>query len=199
MEMGTSRIRDIVLSLRNFARLDESAMKQAAVEQGLDSTLLILQNRLGLQSFRPAIEMIKHYGNLPPIECYPGQLNQVFLNILANAIDAIDEMSRQRDLKAWQPRIILRTELQADQVVIVMSDNGGGMAADVQAHIFDPFFTTKPVGQGTGMGLAISHKIVSDQHKGSLICQSELGEGTTFVIYLPRKQPLEHHSVCHLA
>ncbi|MGC1306361.1 MAG: ATP-binding protein [Phormidesmis sp.] len=192
MQTGTQRIRDIVLSLRNFSRLDESAMKCAALEEGLDSTLLILQNRLRLQAFRPAIAIFKNYGNLPPIECYPGQLNQVFLNILSNAIDAIDSASQQQNapngMDNWSPQIKLCTAVIDNQAMISIADNGKGIALDIQSRIFDPFFTTKPIGTGTGMGLSISHKIVVEQHKGDLSCVSVPDEGATFYISLPRQQ-----------
>ncbi|MEL7071946.1 MAG: ATP-binding protein [Cyanobacteria bacterium J06581_3] len=198
MQTGTQRIRDIVLSLRNFSRLDESDMKQTTVTEGLESTLLILQSRLSMQAFRPAINLVKQYGELPKIECYPGQLNQVFLNILANAIDAIDSVSHTRKQNnsndhSWIPTITITTDtrlLEKDeqQVVIEISDNGGGMDTPVQQRIFDPFFTTKPVGSGTGMGLSVSHKIVVDGHHGTLECTSRKGTGTTLQIVLPCKQ-----------
>ncbi|MEO0884969.1 MAG: ATP-binding protein [Cyanobacteria bacterium J06648_10] len=198
MQTGTQRIRDIVLSLRNFSRLDESDMKQTTVTEGLESTLLILQSRLSMQAFRPAINLVKQYGELPKIECYPGQLNQVFLNILANAIDAIDSVSHTRKQNnsndhSWIPTITITTdtrlsEKDEQQVVIEISDNGGGMDTPVQQRIFDPFFTTKPVGSGTGMGLSVSHKIVVDGHHGTLECTSRKGTGTTLQIVLPCKQ-----------
>ncbi|MEL6489842.1 MAG: ATP-binding protein [Cyanobacteria bacterium J06621_3] len=198
MQTGTQRIRDIVLSLRNFSRLDESDMKQTTVTEGLESTLLILQSRLSMQAFRPAINLVKQYGELPKIECYPGQLNQVFLNILANAIDAIDSVSHTRKQNnsndhSWIPTITITTdtrlsEKDEQQVVIEISDNGGGMDTPVQQRIFDPFFTTKPVGSGTGMGLSVSHKIVVDGHHGTLECTSRKGTGTTLQVVLPCKQ-----------
>ena len=202
METGTQRIRDIVLSLRNFSRLDESEMKQTTVAEGLESTLLILRNRLNLQAFRPAVSLIKQYGELPSIECYPGQLNQVFLNILANAIDAIDHASHtyaQQDTQLkniranWVPTIIITTNAQQtpsgeEQVSIEISDSGEGMSPELQQSIFDPFFTTKPVGSGTGMGLSVSHKIVVDKHHGKLECISTEHVGTTLRITLPCEQ-----------
>ncbi|MEL6160190.1 MAG: ATP-binding protein [Cyanobacteria bacterium J06623_5] len=188
MENGTQRIRDIVLSLRNFSRLDESDMKETTVEEGLESTLLILQNRLNIQSFRPAIEVVKRYGNVPKIECYPGQLNQVFLNILANALDAVDAASSQKDSADWHPQIILSTHRQEEGVVINISDNGNGIAADARQHVFDPFFTTKSIGSGTGMGLSVSLKIVVDRHGGELSYTSKQNIGTTFTIQLPYRQ-----------
>ncbi|MEL6779075.1 MAG: ATP-binding protein [Cyanobacteria bacterium J06597_16] len=190
METGTERIRDIVKSLRNFSRLDESEMKLADLEEGLNSTLLILQNRLGLQPFRPAIDVVKDYGNLPRIECYPGELNQVFLNILANAIDAIDAIAhaQSKSQAQWQPQLIVKTAVEGAQVLVSIADNGEGIDLSTQSRIFDPFFTTKPVGTGTGMGLSIAHKIVVDRHKGDLSCESLPGEGTTFSIEVPQKR-----------
>ena len=190
MAAGTDRIRKIVESLRNFSRLDESDMKQATLREGIDSTLLILQSRLSLQSFRPEIAVIKRYGDVHPIECYPGQLNQVFLNILANAIDAIDSASHQRDFGNWQPQIAIATKEEQNQIVLSISDNGEGIEPDNQPRIFDPFFTTRPVGQGTGMGLSVCHKIVADRHNGELSCESVPGEGTTFYIKIPLHQKM---------
>ncbi|MEM9090654.1 MAG: ATP-binding protein [Cyanobacteria bacterium P01_F01_bin.53] len=188
METGTQRIGDIVTSLRNFSRLDESDMKQATLREGLDSTLLILQSRLGLQSFRPAVEVVKCYGDIHPIECYPGQLNQVFFNLLVNAIDALDNASHQQDLALWHPQIVIKTEVESAQIVLSITDNGEGIELSSQSRIFDPFFTTKPIGQGTGMGLSICHKIIVDRHKGNLSCESLPGEGTTFYIKIPLQQ-----------
>ncbi|MEL6554698.1 MAG: ATP-binding protein [Cyanobacteria bacterium J06621_11] len=193
METGTDRIRDIVLSLRNFSRLDESDMKEVSIVEGIESTLLILQSRLGIQSFRSAIALKRQYATGPKLACYPGQLNQVFLNVLGNAIDAIDSVSRQQEseqTQTWTPQITVRVEVKAGdsgicQIAIAISDNGEGMDSDVQQRIFDPFFTTKPVGSGTGMGLAVSHKIIVDRHGGQMSCSSKLGEGTTFLIMLP--------------
>ncbi|MGP1381938.1 MAG: ATP-binding protein [Thainema sp.] len=197
MQVGTDRIKEIVLSLRNFSRLDESESKSVDLHQGLDSTLLILQNRLKGNSHRPQIEVIKEYGNLPAISCYPGPLNQVFMNLLANAIDALDEKfaeTQAPDPSSEPPTIRIYTsvihEHQGNQpsqpfVLIQMADNAGGMPPHVQAHLFDPFFTTKPVGQGTGLGLSISYQIITEQHHGQLRCQSTVGEGTQFSILLP--------------
>ncbi|MEL6602553.1 MAG: ATP-binding protein [Cyanobacteria bacterium J06614_10] len=187
MENGTQRIRDIVLSLRNFSRLDESDMKETTVEEGLESTLLILQNRLNMQAFRPAVQVVKRYGNVPKIECYPGQLNQVFLNLLANAIDALDAASTQQR-ESWRPQLVLSTHCQEEGIVITISDNGNGIPTDAQPHIFDPFFTTKPIGSGTGMGLSVSLKIVVDRHGGELSCISKQNLGTTFTLQLPFQQ-----------
>jgi len=207
MQTGTQRIRDIVLSLRNFSRLDESNTKLADISEGIESTLLVLQSRLSIQTFRPAISLTKQYGELPKIECYPGQLNQVFLNVLINAIDAIDSVCNKDEAshqssdrntqtnapktnRAWQPKITITTTTQLtknnrQQINVEIQDNGEGMDTLTQQNMFDPFFTTKPVGSGTGMGLSISHKIVVDRHHGTLECVSEKGVGTTLRITLP--------------
>jgi signal transduction histidine kinase len=197
MKIGTDRIRQIVLSLRNFSRLDESEMKAVDLHEGLESTLLILQNRLKAHADHPGIEVIKDYGELPMVECYAGQLNQVFMNILANAIDAMEEM---RDHKDWniengkwgdrsplpQPQIHLHTEVVApDRVRICIRDNGPGIPAATRERLFEPFFTTKPLGKGTGLGLSISHQIIAEKHGGILACDSEPGKGTEFRIEIP--------------
>ncbi len=192
MKVGTQRIREIVLTLRNFSRLDEADMKPVNIHEGIDSTLLILQSRLKGKSEHPAIEIIKYYGNLPLVECYAGQLNQVFMNILSNAIDALYNYNDKRT-KAENNNnpstITIRTKvLNADGVAISIKDNGPGMSADVKQKLFDPFFTTKPVGQGTGLGLSISYQIVVDKHKGKIECISELGQGAEFLIEIPSRQ-----------
>jgi two-component system, NtrC family, sensor kinase len=186
MQVGADRIREIVLSLRTFSRLDEAEYKAANIHDGIDSTLMILQHRLKAKTDKPAIEVIKAYGELPPVECYAGQLNQVFMNILVNGIDALDS---REDLGMASLKIQIRTELIApDTIRIQITDNGPGMSEEVQQRLFDPFFTTKPVGTGTGMGLSISHQIVTERHKGSLRCRSAPGQGTTFIIEIPRSQ-----------
>ncbi len=189
MRMGAQRILEIVISLRNFSRLDESDMKLVNIHEGIDSTLLILQNRLKPKFNYPQIEIIKEYGNLPLVECYPGQLNQVFLNILINAIDAIDYDNQQREKKKIPIRssqITIKTEQShPDRVMIRISDNGMGITETIKQRLFDPFFTTKPVGKGTGLGLSISYQIIVDQHKGSLRCESSPGKGTEFFIEIP--------------
>jgi two-component system, NtrC family, sensor kinase len=184
MKMGADRIRDIVLSLRNFSRLDESDLKAANLHAGIDNTLLILQHRLKSQNQRPKIEVLKTYGEFAALECYAGQLNQVFMNILSNAIDALED-SLQKD-SSLCPQISIVTEEIDNEVVIRISDNGIGIPQKHLSQLFDPFYTTKPVGKGTGMGLSISYQIVVDRHGGRLECESTPGEGTTFVIYLPR-------------
>lgn len=186
MKFGTDRIQEIVLSMRNFARTD--AVRQAAdINQGLDSTLLLLRHRLQATAERPQIELLKEYGNLPLVHCYPGLLNQVFMNILANAIDALSDAVSQGMLTE-QPRIKIVTEVgDSEQVIIRIQDNGIGMTEAVRSQLFESFFTTKPVGKGTGLGLSISHQVVVDKHGGTLTCTSELGKGTEFAIAIPLK------------
>ncbi|MBN3873561.1 sensor histidine kinase [Nostoc sp. JL33] len=186
MKVGTQRIREIVLSLRNFSRLDESEFKAVDLHEGIDNTLLILQHRLKAIPESPAIEVVKDYSQLPLVECYPGQLNQAFMNILANAIDALEESAQQT-----QPgKIWISTQVTADnRVQIAIADNGSGIPEIVRSRIFDPFFTTKPVGKGTGLGLSITYKIVIEKHHGKMWCDSTLGEGTKFMIEIPVHQP----------
>ncbi len=191
MRSGTDRIRSIVLSLRNFSRLDESDLKAVNLHEGIDSTLLILQSRLNANSQRPEISIIKEYAELPLVECYAGQLNQVFMNILANGIDALDKLSSQRSFEENQQDplwIKIATEvLPENWVSIRISDNGLGIPEELRSRIFDPFFTTKDVGQGTGLGLSISYQIVVEQHGGKLFCESLSNRGISFVIFLPIK------------
>ncbi|WP_442949796.1 sensor histidine kinase [Nostoc sp.] len=188
MEVGSKRIKQIILSLRNFSRLDESERKSVDIHEGIDSTLLILQSRLKNHKIGESINIIKEYGDLPQVECYAGLLNQVFMNILANAIDAIEE-SLVISHPSWvknKGNICIRTELTDDkQVIIRISDNGSGIPESFQNQLFDPFFTTKPVGKGTGLGLSISYQIVVEKHGGQLQCISAVGEGTEFIIKIP--------------
>ena len=186
MEEGANRIKQIVLSLRNFSRLDEKALKLVDIHQGIESTLVILQHRLKEQPKHGEISIIKEYGKLPKIQCYPAQLNQVFMNLLSNAIDALED-SAANSGKAIQIRIT--TEVSGEnQVSVRIADNGSGISREVQSKIFDPFFTTKPIGSGTGLGLSISYQIVKESHGGELRCHSELGQGTEFAIELPISQ-----------
>ncbi|MEG4199726.1 AAA family ATPase [Microcoleus sp. Pol12A5] len=180
MRVGAARVRDIVLSLRNFSRLDESDRKWVNLHEGIDSTLMILDHKL------IDIQVIKEYGNLPLVNCYPGEVNQVFMNVLTNAIDAFcHERGSEVDWKQT-PTIQICTEVaEGNQVAIRIADNGVGMNSEVLGKIFDPFFTTKPIGKGTGLGLSISYQIVVEQHGGKLICKSEHGEGSEFTILLP--------------
>jgi PAS domain S-box-containing protein len=189
MQVGTERIVEIVKSLRNFSRLDEAAGKSVNIHEGIDSTLMILQNRLKSHSSRPGIEIVKDYQQLPQVECFPGELNQVFMNILINAIDALEERDKQRPIEECDrhpSRITIRSYQAAGGFVAVsIADNGRGIPEQVRARLFDPFFTTKPVGKGTGLGLSISHSIIVDRHGGRLSCISTPGEGAEFVIEIP--------------
>lgn len=201
MKVGTDRIYEIVLSLRNFSRLDEAEKKAVNIHEGIDSTLLILQHQLKATAAKPGIEVIKDYGNLPLVDCFPGQLNQVFMNILVNAIDSFgsSHVSTEEQEETITPTITIRTELissggagnpavgqpNPDIVRIGIANNGANIPEAMQKRIFDPFFTTKQVGKGTGLGLSISHKIIVEKHCGSLQCFSKPGQGTEFVIEIP--------------
>ncbi|WP_375510396.1 ATP-binding protein [uncultured Nostoc sp.] len=192
MKLGTGRIVEIVQSLKNFSRHDEAEMKAVNIHDGIDGTLMILHHRLKADVHRPAIEIVKDYAKLPLIECYPGQLNQVFMNILANAIDALEESMENWGVKnnpqspTPNPQITIRTiAIDHQWVVIRIADNGPGMKEEVIRRIYDPFFTTKDVGKGTGLGMAISYQIVVDKHGGMLKCRSQPGEGTEFWIQIP--------------
>ena len=178
MRVGTDRIREIVLSLRNFSRHDESECKRVNIHQGIDSTLMILQHRLKQTRENSEILVIKDYDQLPPIECYSGQLNQVFMQLLNNAIDSVSAqcMGEQGEIK-------IKTQLLSNnRISIKISDNGLGIPQEIQSKLFDPFFTTKPVGKGTGLGLFISHQIVVNKHGGNLYCNSQIGQGAEFVV-----------------
>jgi len=218
MKLGADRIRDLVLSLRNFSRLDEAEMKSVNLHEGIDSTLLILQNQLKATAGRSEILVVKEYSNLPLVECYAGQLNQVFMNLLSNAIDALEEFRilnatfilGNSQLPVSMPMITIRTGIEevnqeeptlkslshpkgkplarTPHAVIRITDNGSGMTEAVRQRLFDPFFTTKPVGKGTGLGLSISYQIVVKKHGGHIECNSTPGQGTEFVITIPISQ-----------
>ena len=192
MKVGAERIRQIVMTLRTFSRVDEAEMKPVNIHEGIDSTLVILQNRLKAKPDRPAIQIVKEYGDLPPVECYAGSLNQVFMNILSNAIDALNQHNKKRspdEIKNQPSVITVRTQvLNRDLVRISIKDNGPGIGLDVMGQLFDPFFTTKPVGEGTGLGLSISYDIVVQKHGGELRCCSEPGQGAEFAIEIPIRQ-----------
>ncbi|MEH2078413.1 MAG: AAA family ATPase [Nostoc sp.] len=186
MRVGADRIRQIVASLRSFSRMDEAEIKAVDIHEGIDSTIMILQHRLTEKSDRVGIELVKHYGKLPQVECYAGQLNQVFMNVLSNAIDALEESLMDNPGQITTPTITIYTEqIDADRVEIRIADNGISIPESVRRRLFDPFFTTKPVGKGTGMGLSISYQIVTEKHGGSLSCISEPGEGAEFQIRIP--------------
>ncbi len=205
MQRGSDRIRSIVLSLRNFSRVNEDEMKAVDLHEGIENTLLILQHRLQAKGQYPEIQVLKDYGDLPPVECYPGQLNQVFMNILSNAIEAFT-LPEVGSPEHPSPAITIRTEVSSQfsvvgseletplktqnlrSVVIRIADNGPGMTEAVKARLFDPFFTTKPVGHGTGLGLSISYQIVVEHHRGILTCTSVPGQGTEFLIEIPIQQ-----------
>ncbi|MCW5314701.1 GAF domain-containing protein [Nostoc sp. KVJ3] len=215
MQVGSDRIRSIVLSLRNFSRLDEAENKRVDLHEGIDSTLLILQHQLKESGEFPGIEVIKDYGNIPLVECYAGQMNQVFMNIFSNAIDALEmgngkwvtytkgsqsmrngewgmgNKAEKQNAKYPMPTIHISTRVSADnsRLLIRISDNGPGMTLEVKKRIFDPFYTTKPVGKGTGLGLAISYQIIVEKHGGIMECISEPGKGTEFWIEIPVKPP----------
>ncbi len=197
MQVGTERIQQIVRSLKSFSRLDESEFKLVDIHEGIESTLLILQNRLRAEGGRKAIKVDKDYDLLPPINCYASQLNQVFMNLLDNAIDALEDRARSsgEHLSDPSPMIWIRTELLENQVIIRIADNGSGISEEIRQRIFDPFFTTKPVGSGTGLGLAISHQIVVEKHSGQITCISTPAQGTEFTVEIPLNlKPHQHPS-----
>ena len=185
LKVGAERIIEIVKSLRSFTRSDQPEMKVVNIHEGIDSTLMILQNRLKARAGNTGIQVIKEYGMLPLVECYPGQLNQVFMNILSNAIDALEEYRQDKE-----GIITIRTEVleENSHVRIRIKDSGSGVTEDARQRIFDPFFTTKPIGKGTGLGLSISYQIVVEKHCGQLKCISAPGEGAEFLIELPIRQ-----------
>ncbi|MEM6254075.1 MAG: ATP-binding protein [Cyanobacteria bacterium P01_D01_bin.156] len=190
---GAERIREIVLSLRTFSRKDEAIMKTVNLHDGIDSTLVILQHRLNVQPDRPAITVLKDYGSIPRIQCFAGEINQVFMNLLTNAVDALEEHTKQQrtvvkhdEGSALKPHIRIHTEVIANRwIKVSIADNGTGIPSEIQTKLFEPFFTTKVVGEGTGLGLSISYQIVVKKHKGKIWCNSEIGQGTEFVIQLP--------------
>lgn len=197
METGSARIRQTVLSLRNFSRLDEAEMKLVNLHEGIDNTLLILTHRINTNNpNHPNIQLIKDYGQLPLVHCYAGLLNQVFMNILSNAIDAINDYSKEcstENLKTYSGTILVSTQVfNSKQVIILIGDNGAGMTREVSRRIFDPFFTTKPVGSATGLGMSITYKIIVEQHHGELQCISAPGQGTAFLIQIPISQNLRN-------
>lgn len=189
MKQGTDRLRNISMSLRTFSRLDDRDRVEFSIHEGIDSTLSILRHRIKANEHRPEIQVLRKYGEVPAIKCFPGQLNQAFMNILSNAIDALDESNKGRsyqEIDVNPNQVTIRTYLRdADWLAISIGDNGCGMSEEVRAKVFDHLFTTKPVGKGTGLGLSISREIIEDKHEGRLICRSASGEGTEFTIELP--------------
>lgn len=192
MDVGVQRIREILKSMRIFSRVYEADMKAVNIHEAINSTLTLLNYRLKAKLEHPGIEVVKEYCQLPPVECYPGQLNQVFMNIISNAIDALDEYNQQRsfaDIQKQPSRIQIRTKMIEDQwVAIHIVDNGSGISEEVKEKLFDPFFTTKAIGKGAGLGLSISHQIVVEKHGGSLYYQSTPEKETEFVIKIPIHQ-----------
>ncbi|HEY9727114.1 MAG TPA: ATP-binding protein [Chroococcales cyanobacterium] len=195
IQVGTNRIHQLVRSLQNFSRKDRGQKEPADIHKAIDDTLSILQHRLQARGDRPAIKIVKEYRNLPSVECYPGLLNQVFMNILSNAIDALEQANQERtpaEVEQHPNAIAIRTKVlkqmtkgKQDSILIRISDNGIGIPKSVLDRIFDPFFTTKPVGKGTGLGLSISYQIVVEKHGGTLKCLSASGRGTEFWIEIP--------------
>ncbi|MBE9033857.1 hybrid sensor histidine kinase/response regulator [aff. Roholtiella sp. LEGE 12411] len=203
MYRGADRIREIVLALQNFSRHDEAEMKQVNIHEGIDSTLVMLQHRLRETADRPAIAIVKEYGNLPLVNCYASELNQVFMHLLNNAIDAIEEsfvtshtlregeapmlLVENREQRTI-PQIRIHTEVKDSNLVsIAIADNGSGIDESLRSRLFDPFFTTKPVGKGSGLGLSISHQIIVQKHQGQITCTSSPGKGAEFAIKIPIK------------
>jgi len=204
MKVGADRIYQIVRSLRNFSHLDRAEKTSVNIHEGIDNTLLILQSRLKAKGGRTAINIDKHYGDLPLVDCYAGQLNQVFMNILCNAIDALEEElekgSSGDDSSAEPPTIMVGTEvINENWIAIRIGDNGVGIPDTVKQRLFDPFFTTKPVGKGTGLGLSISYQIVVEKHGGHLKCISSPGQGTEFVIEIPIEPNLQSYCCSNIA
>ncbi len=190
MKHGTQRIQEIILSLRRFSRHDEAEVKKVDIHEGIDSTLTILEHRLQAIGKQQKISVVKNYGNLPQIECYAGKMNQVFMNILSNAIDALNEMRENPQYFHIIPIISIQTEvLSHERIAIRITDNGLGIPPAIQERLFEPFFTTKPAGKGTGLGLSISYQIVTEKHHGSLSCISSLNQGAEFIIQIPIYQP----------
>jgi signal transduction histidine kinase len=186
IKLGAERIRQLVLSLRSFSRLDEAEVKSVDIHQGIDSTLLILGHRLKASSNKPEIEVIKEYGTLPMVECFPALMNQVFMNILVNSIEALEVSCKlSSNNSEYTPKLKISTEVVGNQAIIRIADNGPGIPEDVKQKIFDPFFTTKDVGKGTGLGLSICYQIIVAQHRGQIHCLSELEKGTEFIIEIP--------------
>ncbi|WP_298909220.1 response regulator [uncultured Nostoc sp.] len=186
LQLGSERIRNISNLLRNFCRSDRDTKISADLHQGLDSTLMILQHRFKANGARPRIEISKNYGVLPQVKCYIGLMNQVFMNILANAVDAVDEAITQGKMSNLIPEINIATEIDFEELIVIrIADNGIGIPERLKKRLFEPLFTTKPVGKGTGLGLAIAYEIVVEKHEGILDVNSQPGVGTEFIIKIP--------------
>lgn len=186
MQLGARRIKDISASLRNFARLDNNSPIETDLHEDLENTLLLLRHRLKDQGNRAEITVVKHYGDLPKVLCYPGPMNQVFMNLIANAIDALEEAWNQ-DHRTLT--LSITTEVSPQRTIIIrIADSGLGIPEAIQSRLFEPLFTTKGVGQGTGLGLSIAQQIIQDQHQGQITCQSIVGQGTEFYIEIPLVQ-----------
>jgi signal transduction histidine kinase len=189
MKVGADRIQQIVVSLRNFSRLDEAEVKPVNIHEGIDSTLMILQSRIKANADHLEVKILKHYSEIPLVECYAGQINQVFMNLLVNALDALEERDKEGLVEKKEQslgQISIHTELSSPNwVTIRIIDNASGIPPNVQQRLFDPFFTTKEIGKGTGLGLSISHQIITERHQGTLSCTSIMGEGSEFTIAIP--------------
>ncbi|NJN76352.1 MAG: response regulator, partial [Synechococcaceae cyanobacterium RL_1_2] len=186
MRVGTKRIKSIISSLKNFSRKDDQTKQPMDIHEGLDTTLMILGNRIKGKGKRPQIEIVKKFGAIPPVICYPSQLNQVFMNILANAIDAIEEALAQPTTPDFVPTIEIQTQaINNTWIKIMIVDNGVGITTEFQSHIFEAFTTSKPIGKGTGLGMSISYKIITENHGGELTVTSEPGQGATFSLMIP--------------
>ncbi|MEH2000482.1 MAG: hybrid sensor histidine kinase/response regulator [Nostoc sp.] len=188
MQVGTDRVTEIVSSLNKFSRHRETGKKLANLHEGLESTLLILGHRFKVNGHYRAIKIIKQYGELPPVDCYPGEINQVFMNLICNALDAIEDIQKNQDFQEsskYTGVIRIQTESIEERVILRISDNGSGISEADRTKIFDAFYTTKAIGKGTGLGLSITHQIVVNNHRGKLTCHSTQGEGTEFMIELP--------------
>ncbi|MHC5612513.1 MAG: sensor histidine kinase [Nostoc sp.] len=187
MYRGSDRIWEIVLALQHFSRHDEAEINRVNIHEDIENTLVMLQHRLREVADRPAIVIVKDYGNLPLITCYPSELNQVFMHLLNNAIDAIEEgVGKQSST----PQIRIHTEvIDLNMVKITIADNGTGIEESLRSHLFDPFFTAKAVGKGSGLGLSISHQIILQKHRGNITCTSSVGQGAEFAIKIPIEQP----------
>jgi signal transduction histidine kinase len=194
MYRGSDRIREIVLALQHFSRHDEAEMKRVNIHEDIENTLVMLQHRLREAADRPAIAVVRDYGNLPLVTCYTSELNQVFMHLLNNAIDAIEEAVGDQSSTPYSlllaPQIRIHTEVtDLNMVKIAITDNGLGIEESLRSRLFDPFFTTKPVGKGSGLGLSISYQIIVQKHRGNITCTSSVGKGAEFTIEIPIEQP----------